>query len=169
MTPTLTPLAEYLATSYHPDCEYIDGILEERNLGEYDHANLQSALLVWFRIRQREWNIRAVVEQRIQVRPTRFRVPDVTVLDRDHPVEQILTDPPLIVIEVLSPQDTWPRMEERIADYLNFGIPSVWVLEPGSRRAWTITLEGRRELTAVLEVPGSPIAVPLDELFQELE
>jgi hypothetical protein len=96
MTPTLVSVAEYLATSYRPDREYIDGIVEERHLGEYGHANLQSALLVWFRNRQREWNIRVVVEQRVRLSPTRFRVPDVTVLRRDQAVEQILTCPPLI-------------------------------------------------------------------------
>ncbi|HWZ34412.1 MAG TPA: hypothetical protein VNX18_23900 [Bryobacteraceae bacterium] len=31
-------VAEYLATSYRPDCDYIDGHIEERNLGEWDHA-----------------------------------------------------------------------------------------------------------------------------------
>jgi hypothetical protein len=70
---------------------------------------------------------------------------------------------------VLSPEDTWARMEERIADYLSFGIANVWVLYPKSRRAWTIMPAGRRELTTALEVPGSQIAVPLDELFKELE
>jgi Uma2 family endonuclease len=96
--------AEYLVSSYRPDREYIDGVIEERHLGEYDHARLQSALLVWFRTREREWNIRAVVELRVQVSPTRFRVPDVTVLDRARPVEQIPTRPPLLVMEVLSTQ-----------------------------------------------------------------
>jgi Uma2 family endonuclease len=168
MGTSLISIAEYLASSYDPDREYIDGILEERHLGEYDHARLQLVLGGWFLRREREWNIRTLVEQRIQVRATRFRVPDVTVLDRAQPVEQILTHPPLIVIEILSPQDTWPRMEERIADYLDFGVPNVWVLEPATRRAWAITLEGRRELTTVLEVAGSPIAVRLDQLFQEL-
>jgi Uma2 family endonuclease len=168
-TAPLIPVAEYLATSYHPDREFIDGIVEERHLGEYDHANLQAALVVWFRNRQREWNIRAVPELRVQVSPARFRVPDVTVIDRAQPVEQILTHPPLIVIEVLSPEDTWARMEERIDDYLKFGIPNVWVLEPATRRAWVIRGDGRRELTTTLQVADSPIAVPLDELFQELE
>ena len=62
ITPALIPVtvAEYLATSYHPDREYIDRTVEERHLGEYDHTNLQSALLAWFRFRQRQWNIRAV-------------------------------------------------------------------------------------------------------------
>lgn len=48
--------------------------------------------------------------------PTRFRVPDVTVIDRTQPVEQILTHPPLIVIEVLLPEDTWRRIEQRVVD-----------------------------------------------------
>jgi len=78
-------------------------------------------------------------------------------------VVSILTRPPLIVTEVLSPQDSWSRMEERIADYLDFEVRHVRVLEPGSRRAWTITPEGRRELTTVLKIAGSPITVPLDE------
>ena len=168
ITPALTSLAEYLDTAYRPDREYIDGTIEERSLGEYDHANLQSALVTWFRNRQGEWKIRAVVEQRIQVRPTRFRVPDATVIDRAQAVEQILTQPPLLVIEVLSPDDTWPRMEERIADYLSFGIPNVWVLDPAARRAWAITPNGRSD-TNILQVAGSAIAVSLEELFQELE
>jgi len=33
---------EYLATSYRPDCDYVDGRVEERNLGEYNHAKLQA-------------------------------------------------------------------------------------------------------------------------------
>ena len=44
-------------------------------------------------------------ELRIQVAATRFRVPDVTVLDRAQPTEQIITKPPLVVFEVLSPED----------------------------------------------------------------
>jgi Uma2 family endonuclease len=169
ITPALTPLAEYLTTSYRPDREYIDGVVEERHLGEYDHARLQAVLVVWFHNRERDWNIRVVPELRVQVSPTRFRVPDVTVMDRAQPVEQILTHPPLIVIEVLSPEDTWARMQDRIADYLNFGIPNVWVLEPATCRAWTITSKGRPEPTTVLAVAGTPIAVRLDELFRELE
>jgi Uma2 family endonuclease len=169
ISPALVPMAEYLAASYRPDCEYIDGIIEERHLGEYDHARLQSILIVWFGKKERDWNIRVVPELRVQVSPTRFRVPDVTVIDRAQPVEQIITRPPLIVIEVLSPDDSWARMEERIADYLTFGIPNVWVLDPASHRAWAITGEGRRELPTVLAVAGSPITVPLDELFRELE
>jgi Uma2 family endonuclease len=168
MATTLISVAEYLAASYSPDREYVDGVLEERYLGQYDHARLQTVLAAWFLRREREWNVRVVVEQRVQVSPTRFRVPDVAVFDRAQSVEQVFTRPPLIVIEVLSPEDTWRRMEERVKDYLDFGVPHVWILDPGPRRAWTATRSGFAE-TRILEVAGSPIAIPLEELFREGE
>ena len=31
-TKVIVPLSEYLDTSYHPDCEYVDGQLLERNV-----------------------------------------------------------------------------------------------------------------------------------------
>ena len=68
-TATLISVEEYLATSYRPDRELIDGQLVERNLGEYDHSRLQTKVAGWFLNREREWNIRVVVEQRVQVKP----------------------------------------------------------------------------------------------------
>jgi len=47
----------------------------------------------------REWNIRELPSLRVKVAPARFRVPDVTVLDRDQPIEQIITHPPVAVFE----------------------------------------------------------------------
>jgi hypothetical protein len=38
---------EYLSTAYRPDCDYIDGEVRERNLGEYPHSNLQGRLVIW--------------------------------------------------------------------------------------------------------------------------
>lgn len=62
---------EYLATSYRPDREWIDGRLADRNVGEYDHSNLQGALAAWLRNRARDWNIRALVSQRVRVTANR--------------------------------------------------------------------------------------------------
>src|SRR5271157_1579799 len=80
---TLISVQEYLATGYRPDRDFIDGELQERNLGELEHSLLQTAIGAWFWTRQKEWNVVPVVEQRVQVAPTRFRVPDVTVLRPD--------------------------------------------------------------------------------------
>ena len=90
---SLVSIHEYLNTSYRPDRDYVDGVVLERNLGEYDHARLQTETAFYFRSRLSEWGLRAVVEQRVQVAPNRFRVPDVCVSADPEP-EQIFRTPP---------------------------------------------------------------------------
>jgi hypothetical protein len=93
---TSISVSEYLNSSYRPDREFINGRLEHRNLGEHDHAAVQAALVLWFGQRQDEWNIEVLPEQRIRISATKFRVPDVCLVSLDQPVEQILTQPPLV-------------------------------------------------------------------------
>jgi Uma2 family endonuclease len=169
-TATLVSAEEYLATSYRPDMELIDGQLVERNLGEYDHANLQSALVTWLRIRGREWNIRAVVEQRIKVSEGRYRVPDVCIISRDQPIEPVFTRPPLACIEVLSREDTLRYFADKVDDYLAAGVSNIWVLDPVRRRAYVCTRGDFREPEGgVLEIPSTPIRIPLSDLFSDLD
>ncbi len=130
MVSTAIPVEVYLRSSYEPDAEYVDGEIEERPVGEYDHAAWQAALVVYFRPHTLDWNIRVQPELRVQVAATRFRVPDITVLDRDEPIEQIVTQPPIAVFEVLSPDDVMARMLTKLADYERMGIPGIFVIDP---------------------------------------
>jgi Uma2 family endonuclease len=129
-TKTHVPVEVYLHSSYEPDAEYVDGEIEERPAGLYDHASWQGAILEWFSQREKGWNVRALPSLRIRVAPTRYRVPDVTVLDRNQPSEQIITHPPLAVFEVLSPEDTVQRLKRKLEDYRAMGIPEIWIIDP---------------------------------------
>jgi len=131
-TVTTVPVEVYLRSSYEPDAEYVDGVIEARPTGEYDHAAWQEAVLAYFREHRREWNIRVLPELRIQISRTRYRVPDVTVLDRDLPIEQIITVPPVAVFEILSPEDTMSRTLVKLNDYEQMGIANIYVVEPAS-------------------------------------
>ena len=124
------PLSTYLKSEYEPDAEYVDGHIEKRAVGENDHSAWQDAICFWFRQHAKEWNIRVRPELRTQVAPTRFRVADVTILDRDQPTEQIITHPPVAVFEVLSPEDTVRRLMRKLNDYHAMGIPEIWVVDP---------------------------------------
>jgi len=161
---------EYLSTTYRPDCDYVDGELRERNLGEYEHASLQTAVAVWFANRQRDWKIRVVVEQRIRVSPRRYRIPDICVLGRNQPIEPVFTRPPLIFIEILSKDDSLREMRERVDDYLTFSVPNVWILDPVLRKAYVCTKTGFQEPeSGALEVAESAIRIQLSEVFAQLE
>jgi Uma2 family endonuclease len=161
---------EYLSTSYRPDCDYVDGEVRERNAGEYPHSDLQGCLVAWFWNRQRDWKIRVLPEQRIRVSARRFRIPDVCVLRRDQPIEPVFTQPPLICIEILSKDDRLRDMHERVDDYLAFGVPNVWILDPVLRKAYVCTPSGFNEPEdGILQVAESPIRIPLAEVFAELD
>jgi hypothetical protein len=41
---THVPVEVYLNTSWEPDAEYVDGIIEERPRGQYDHSSWQHAM-----------------------------------------------------------------------------------------------------------------------------
>jgi len=164
---TLISVNEYLKNSYRPDCDYVDGRIEERNAGEHDHAALQAELIFWFGQRQQEWNIEVLPEQRIQVSPTRFRVPDVCLVSLDQPVEQILTKSPLACIEILSAEDTMRRMQERIEDYRQLGVENIWILDPGNRRGYNCRPSGWLEAVE-FEIPNTPIRLVLSEIFARM-
>lgn len=159
-------VSEYLSTSYRPDCDFVDGVIVERNVGEKDHSKLQTWLSVFLSNRSARSRIHVFIAQRVQVKATRFRVPDVCVVLGQEPDEQIFTTPPFICIEILSKDDTMTQMQERIDDYLQFGVRDVWVLDPRTRRAYSFTREGMREASeGVLRTREPEIVVPLAEIF----
>ena len=163
---TLVSVEEYLHTDYEPDCDYVDGLLVERNVGEKDHAKLQRDILLYFHERRKQWNIFAIQELRVQVARTRYSVPDICVVVGPEPDEQILTKPPFLCIEVLSPEDRMSRMQQKIADYLKFGVSYIWVVDPQTRQAWIYTAETMREVQdGVLRTDRPELVVPLADVF----
>ena len=122
---TLIPVSEYLDTPYRPDCDYIDGELQERNVGERPHSALQGILFAIFHANRHIWGVFGFTEQRVQISKQSFRIPDVCVLRRSDPVDAIVQIPPLICIEVLSPRDTLSAMQERIDDYTRMGVENI--------------------------------------------
>ena len=112
---------ECLRSVYRLDVDYIDGRLQSRNAGQYDHASLQAALLVYFHAHRVGWNLRVVQEQRLRISENRYRVPDTCLFCRDLSVEQVFARPPLVCIEVLSPEDRIKRFQAGKADLLHHG------------------------------------------------
>jgi len=164
--PTVT-VDEYLHTTYHPDCDYIDGELQERNLGEPEHAVVQGALVEWFRAHAKSWDIWVLPEIRIQITPTRFRVADVGLSSRRHPISQLRQQPPLAVIEIVSPEDRISRYAQRIEDYRAMGILHIWVVNPQTRRGFDCSTGSWIE-TQSFAIENSPIRVDLPTIFAEL-
>jgi Uma2 family endonuclease len=168
---TLVAVDEYLHTSYDPDVDYVDGVLEERNVGEFDHSDLQSEIVHWIRSNCLDLGLNAFVELRTRIGPTRFRIPDVVILEGKRPrAGGVLDRAPLVAVEILSPEDRSSRMQKRIDDYLSIGTRFVWVIDPESRRAWVYTASSITEVKdGMLRVDRPPFAVPLNDLFANID
>jgi Uma2 family endonuclease len=163
-------LEQYLHTIYSPDCDFIDGHLEERNMGELDHGDLQTEIAYIFRSMSPEWRVKAVVELRLQVRPQRFRIPDLMVLHPGQARTQIIREAPLLCIEVLSPEDTFKRLREKVDDYLHLGVEHIWAFDPASREVFRCDAGGfHKVITPDLGVPNTPISLNLNSIFSILD
>jgi Uma2 family endonuclease len=165
-TTTSISVEEYLHSSYEPDMEYIDGRLEERNVGEIEHSEVIAVILGWFIKHALEWRIRVLPDVRTQVLPNRFRVPDIALCARSSQDKRIVREAPLVVIEVLSPEDRINRYHQRIADYRAMGVKAIWVIDPENRRGWDCSTGNWIE-TADFRL--APVYMNLAEVLAELE
>ncbi len=169
-TSTLVPLSEYLHSAYSPDRDWIDGEVRERNMGEGPHSVLQKFFILFFGLREKEWNIRVLPEQRVQTSETHFRISDVCLTRRDGPLETIVRMAPLLCIEILSRDDRMSEIIEKMNDYFGMGVHSVWVIDPRTRKVFSGTADGSLEaIVDELTVGGTAIRVPVQEVFRELD
>lgn len=165
---TLVPLAEYLHTTYHPDREWVDGELRERHLGEFSHSSIQSFFNVYFANRGAGLGLRVFPELRTQVSGRNYRIPDILVRQRNLPAERIITTPPLLCIEILSPDDRMSDIQEKVEDYLMMGVGTIWIVDPRRRKALHIDKSGQRPVEE-LTLAGYDVRIPLQDVFAELD
>jgi|SRR5579872_2080865 len=130
-TATLIPVEEYLNTSYDPDVEYVDGVLVERNVGDWLHSLIQRNLIL--ALSRRYPLLYAVPELRSQTKETRYRLPDVCVLFTP-PATKYLLGAAHIAIEILSEDDRMSMMLEKLEEYAAQGVPHIWLIDPRLQR-----------------------------------
>lgn len=162
---TALSLEEFLAL---PDgdvaCELIDGQAIPKMSPKFFHSRLQKTLLLifeqWSRGRGRiepEWAI--VLSRRGQ---DWVPVPDLTYVSLERlPVEWMLDEacpvPPELVIEILSPGQSFAELLEKATDYLQAGVERVWIVDAASQ---TITIVYPDSMPQILS-DRMPVSDPL--------
>ena len=154
-------LEEYLRASLRPDCDFVDGEILERNVGNRRHSYAQGKIVSWFNLRKQALRLQALPELRVQVGPGRIRIPDVVVCEMPIPEEEVFTTPPYLCVEVMSPDDTISAMQDRLDDYLQFGVPNICVIDPWKHRGWYITVDGWANALGVMRTRDGKVEMPL--------
>lgn len=168
--PGLIPIEEYLASSYEPDLEYVDGVLEEKTMGERDHGFLQMAIGAWFFNHRAEWGIDVLAEYRTRTSRTRVRLPDIAVVRQGLRDERVGVTPALLCIEILSPEDRPGRVMRRLDDFVAMGVENIWILDPADRSASTYSRFGMKGVEGDrLEIAGTEIYLDVAKTFAMLD
>jgi Uma2 family endonuclease len=170
--PPLISVDEYLRTSYPDgDREYDNGILVERNLGSIPHGSLQGLLFEHFRKYRESHNIGVVVECRTRISSSRFRVPDVMVVREPYDRKARYYDGvPVVIIEILSPDDLVKNTLKRFADYAALGVRFILLMDPEDRITH-VYQSGALSRQEVQQLGEGSEAIPFDTqaLYAELD
>lgn len=162
----MVSVTEYLNTTYRPDCDYVDGEVLERNVGEYEHSRPQALAGALLSSHEKDRRTVALIAQRIKVGPNRFRVADVCVLRAEAPYEPVVITPPLICIEIIARNDGFSSFLQRLDDYRALGVENIWVVDPHKQRGYRYTSDGLIDAKdGILRASNPAIAVPLSALF----
>jgi len=161
----LVSVEEYLNTSYDPDVEFVDGVLVERNVGDWLHSLVQSNIL--FALRRKYSQLKVVAELRSSATGTRYRLPDVCVLLAP-PKTKYLLDAAFLVVEVLSESDVMSSVIEKLNEYAGTGVQNIWLIDPRLqlmstyRRPALIEIEGQ-----VISTTDGSVELSRAEIFAE--
>ena len=162
---TLIPVEEYLRTSYDPDVEYVDGMLEERNAGDRLHSLVQRNLIV--ALCRKYPKIKVWPEWRSSTAQTRFRVPDVCVTLTD-PGTDVMWEAAFLVIEILSEDDRMSRVVERLKEFATKGVPHIWLIDPRLQTLSIYRAGNLQEISADTIATCDPkLELDRAEIFQE--
>jgi Uma2 family endonuclease len=104
-------------------------------VGKQKHSATQVLLAAWLLSQAQRHGKKPLVEQRIQFSSRRFRIPDVCLIDRDDH-DEVPQKPPALWVEILSPDDRWSRLHRKLTEVLNFGVPTIWIIDPYEKQAW---------------------------------
>ncbi len=160
---------ESLYQGEKPHFEYWFGEAIQKTMPTYLHGTFQWILAML--LARRGW--KTSVEVCLKLSGLAHPIPDV-VADGQRELSPYPTEPFDLCIEILSPSDDLRRVFSKAAHYLDWGIDSVWVINPEQRRAYSMSrlqpvpveVDADGSLTAGT---SSKLSLPLSELFSEVD
>jgi len=153
---------EYLATSFDgTDREYVRGEIVERSMPDYVHGRMQAKLLVRCGQLEASHRLFGCSETRMRLAPDLYRIPDVAVFAEREPQETVPSRPPVVTIEIVSRDDRYSAVLEKLAEYQQWGVANIWVIDP-HRRTLATYEDGALRTVPKLALPGYPFELSAD-------
>jgi Uma2 family endonuclease len=170
--PVKAPMSveEYLHTSFEDgDCEYLDGEIVEKNMGELGHGTIQAYLTSLLMALRAKLGLRVAAEVRIRITPSRYRIPDICVWLPGDIGTRTPTVAPFLIVEILPPDDRMTRMKVKIDEYFSIGTQWIWLIDPDERQAICYSVSNPAgSVCNMLRTENPEIAISLENIFEGL-
>ncbi len=158
----ITP-EQYLATHFEREPELVHGELVERPLPNFPHGNLQLRLGSRLMALHPSYPVFTGVEVRLRMAADLYRIPDISMWEGAEP-EKLPSSPPLLVVEVVSPDDRVNDLLQKLEEYRVWGVRHIWLAEPELKQIHVYE-NGSLNRVARFELPQFGFAVTAEDLF----
>jgi Uma2 family endonuclease len=157
-------LREYLHTSFeNPDPEYVRGQIVERGTPGLSHGWAQTRLIQIFYEARERVALLPLPSVRHRLSECLVRVPDIAVRYPEECPEQVPSSPPLVAVEITSPDDRFSNLMAKLSEYEAFCVPHIWVIDPQIRHVAIYRDDSLRFVTT-LDLPEHDIAIRFEDL-----
>lgn len=154
--------------SDRPDAEYVRGEIVERGKPDLVHSGVQKRLVVIFGSVEDAGKRYVFPELRLQLAEDVFRVPDLAVFADAPPSQPVPNRPPLCVVEIVSRDDRYTELLQKLDEYYRWGVSHIWVVDPWLERLSVYDGSDLRQ-TAELSLPGGSPHITIGELIRGLK
>jgi Uma2 family endonuclease len=158
---------QYLHMTFEHDAEYVRGEIVERAMPDNVHSLIQFLILMEVGRLIQTHPLFPRPELRLRLEPRVFRIPDISVFGGQPPHENVPSTPPLLVIEILSKDDRYHDLMEKLEEYRVWGVPNIWVVDPMAKRLALYTASALQYVSS-LALADFPLELTPSTLFSDL-
>jgi Uma2 family endonuclease len=166
-TKTEIQAEDYLRMTFEHDAEFVHGEIVERSMPDLTHSRIQTLIAVQVENLRQQHRLFGCVELRMRVAPDVYRIPDVAIFAGKLPEQQVPDKPPLIAVEILSKDDRYSDLMQKLEEYREWGVPHIWVIDPSTKRFSLYTERGLENVSS-LSLSDYPFQLTPTELFADL-
>jgi Uma2 family endonuclease len=161
----ITP-EQYLDMTFEHDAEFVHGEIVHRAMPNYTYGRIQTLLSSLFEAVRSPHRLFACSDVRMKLAPDLYRIPDTAVFAIP-PKTEVPEQAPLAVIEILSPDDRYHDVVQKLEEYRAWGVPNIWVVDPLAKR-FAIYTDWGLQYVSSLALADYPFELTPGNLFFDL-
>jgi Uma2 family endonuclease len=157
---------QYLHMTFDYDAEFVHGEIVERALPDLVHSRAQAKVCFQLAEIHTGSRLSPCIGVRMKLAEQLYRVADVAVF-LNRPLHDYPEQAPLLIVEIVSPDDRYHYLMEKLEEYRVWGVANIWIVDPLAKRLALYT-ESALQYVSSLALLDYPLELTSSVLFSDL-